>query len=60
MLWRQYEQKKNLHHSNCAQNKQRDHPFKIGIKKRKGEKIVYQFAFFRNKAESIKECDYTP
>ena len=42
------------------QNKQHDHPFKIGIKKRKGEKNCLSICFFRNKTESIKECDYTP
>ena len=36
----------------CAkQNKQRDHLFKIGIKKRKGEKNWFSICFFRNKTK---------
>ena len=42
MLWRQYGQKKNLHHSNCAQNKAkqttRSSLQNRNKKKRKGEK----------------------
>ena len=42
------------------QNKQRDHPFKIGIKKRKGEKNCLLICFFRNKTESIKSVITPP
>ena len=42
------------------QNKQRNHPFKIGIKKGKEKKDCLSICFLKNKTESIEECDYTP